>query len=105
MVELVSSPFNIPLFISYIIKYVYTNIPHSVGKGCKGHEYFAFLLSFYFEREKGRKKERLLWSLLQSHIFPINIKVVELMMCVNNGIFKLDKAILSFEYMGQSHST
>lgn len=84
--------------------FIQTNRPHSVGKGWAWIFYFSSFFLFW-ERERGRKKERLLWSLLQSHILPINIKVVELMMCVNNGISKLDKAILSFEYIGQSHST
>lgn len=85
--------------------FIQTNRPHSVGKGWGMNILLFFFLSILRERGGERTKERLLWSLLQSHILPINIKVVELMMCVNNGIFKLDKAILSFEYMGQSHNT
>lgn len=68
MVELVSSPFNILLFISYIIKYVYTNRPHSVGKGWAWIFYVSSFFLFW-EREGEKEREIVMILITVSH-FP-----------------------------------
>lgn len=82
-----------------------TNRPLSFRKGgawilCHSS---LFLLFLWIQSKREWERKILLWSLLQSNIFPINVKVVELMTCMNNGIpSKLDKSILSSEYTYKS---